>query len=760
MQPYFGCHNHTVYSNIRLIDSINSPEDLIDKAIELGLSGIAITDHECLSAHVRAEKYYKKILEKHPDFKLALGNEIYLTETRDKNQKYYHFILIAKDAIGHRALRELSSRAWINSYVDRKIERVPTLKDELEEIVNKFPNHLIATSACIGGELPQNILLYLTARKINDNSNAVLYYQKIHNFILFCQKLFKDDFYLECAPGTSEDQIAVNQVLLKISQVYNIKLVVGTDAHYLTKDKRQVHKAYLNSKEGDREVDAFYEFTYLMDSDEIIELLQHSFSIEDCQQVLKNTLDIQNKIKSYSLFHKQDIPSVEVKDYPKNAWWSVNNDNADDMSCYPTLKKLFTSDDIQDRYWVNQCWDKLNELGHGWDNYLETGDAQYIQELEEEARVKSVISEKLETNMFRYPNTLQHYIDLIWESGSMVGAGRGSSCAALNHYLMGITQLDPIEWELPFFRYLNDERVELGDIDIDICPSKCNLILQKIAAERSKMFNKDVPEWAQKIFGCARISTFGTEGSKSAVLTACRGYRSEECPDGIDVDQAQYMASLIPQERGFLWSIKEVIYGNEEENRKPIKSFVYEVNNYPGLLDIILAIEGVINKRSSHASGIVLFDGDPFEYSAFMKTPKGKIITQYDLHDAEYMGLTKYDFLVTEAQDKIVQTIQFLQEDGEIEKDLSLREIYNKYLHPNVLPVATDKKIWEALGKMSVINTFQFEGEEGMKAAKLLKPQSILEMADANGSNIGPYIFFRFINGVLPAAAGKANGEV
>jgi len=247
------------------------------------------------------------------------------------------------------------------------------------------------------------------------------------------------------------------------------------------------------------------------------------------------------------------------------------------------------------------------------------------------------------------------------------------------------------------------------------------------------MFNNDVPEWAKEIFGCARISTFGTEGSKSAVLTACRGYRSEEYPDGIDVDQAQYMASLIPQERGFLWSIKDVVHGNEEKHRKPVKTFIYEVNNYPGLLDIILAIEGTINKRSSHASGIVLFDGDPFEHSAFMKTPKGKIITQYDLHDAEYMGLTKYDFLVTEAQDKIVQTIQFLQEDGEIEKDLSLREIYNKYLHPNVLPIETDKKIWEALGKMSVINTFQFEGTEGVKTAKLLKPQSILEMADANG---------------------------
>ena len=733
MQSYFNCHSHTIYSNIRLIDSINHPKALIKKAIELGLSGIAITDHECLSAHVKAEKYMASIQEQYPNFTLAFGNEIYLTDTRDRGQKYYHFILLAKDAIGHRALRELSSRAWLHSYTDRKIERVPTLKTELQEIVQKFPNHLIATTACIGGELPQNILLYQAAKRINDNENALLYYNKIHKFLTFCQELFKDDFYLECAPGTSPEQILVNQTLLKISQVYNIKLVVGTDAHYLTKEERPLHKAYLNSKEGDREVDAFYEFTYLMDYNEISDLLSHSFSINNYQDILNNTLEIQNKIKRYSLFHKQDIPSVEVKDYPPSAWWGVNNDNADEMSKYPNLKKLFISQDIQDRYWVNQCWDKLNEIGHGWNQYLENGDSSYLDELEEEARVKSIISEKLETNMFRYPNTLQHYIDLIWDSGSMVGAGRGSSCAALNHYLMGITQLDPIEWKLPFFRYLNDERIELGDIDIDICPSKCNLILQKIAAERSKMFYESVPEWAKKIFGCARISTFGTEGTKSAILTACRGYRSEDYPDGIDVDQAQYMASLVPQERGFLWPIKDVIYGNEEKNRKPVTTFIREINNYPELLNIVKAIEGVINKRSSHASGVILFDGDPFEHSAFMKTPSGEIITQYDLHDAEYMGLTKYDFLVTEAQDKIVQTIQFLQEDGEIEKDLSLRKIYDKYLHPNVLPVDTDTKMWDALGEVSVINTFQFDSAEGSKAAKQLKPRSILEMADANG---------------------------
>ena len=750
MRPYFNCHTHTMYSNLRLVDSINKPADVINKAIELGLSGLAITDHECLCAHIEVEKYMKEIKKTNPDFKIAYGNEIYLVDERKSGQKYYHFILIAKDQIGHRALRELSSRAWMNSYVDRRMERVPTTKAELSEIVNKFKGHLIATTACIGGELPSAILLYSKAKMINDMNNAMIYYKQINDFLTYCLDLFGDDFYIECAPGSSTEQITVNQMCKTISNFYNIKMVVGTDAHYLDKNSRAVHKAYLNSKEGDREVDSFYEYTYLMDYDEVSSLLSHTFGgeVDFAHQVVDNTLGIQEKIQEYSLFHKQDIPSVEVKDYPQ--YLDMKKYNFSEELCdefdtkYPHLMDLFCSDDIQNRYWVNQCFEALIDKGIGLNE-------TYIAELEEEARVKSIISEKLETNMFRYPNTLQHYIDLIWDCGSMVGAGRGSSCAALNHYLMGITQLDPIEWELPFFRYLNDERVELGDIDIDICPSKCDLVLQKIAAERSERFNDDIPDWAKKLFGCTRISTFGTEGTKSAILTACRGYRgpgsgytTEAVPsgheevieiyhDGIDIDEAQYMASLIPQERGFLWPIHDVIYGNEEKNRKPVSVFVREAEKYPGLLDIIVGIEGLVNKRSSHASGVVLFDGDPFEHSAFMKTPKGEIITQYNLHDAEYMGLTKYDFLVTEVQDKIVQTIQFLQEDGEIEKDLSLREIYNKYLHPSVLPIKTDTKMWDALGEVSVINTFQFDSAEGSKAAKQLKPRTILEMADANG---------------------------
>ena len=279
---------------------------------------------------------------------------------------------------------------------------------------------------------------------------------------------------------------------------------------------------------------------------------------------------------------------------------------------------------------------------------------------------------------------------------------------------------------------LNKERIELGDIDLDLCPSKRPLILQKIKEERGQNFYDNIDDLSRKNLGCTLIATFGTEGTKSAVLTACRGYRSEDFPDGIDVDTGQFLSSLIPSERGFLWPLKDVVYGNKDKDRKPIAPFITEINQYPGLLDIAMAIEGLINKRSSHASGVILFDEDPYEFGCFMKTPKGEIITQWDLHKCEACGMTKYDFLVTEVQDKIVETIRLLQKYNKIDSNLTLREVYDKYLHPEVLPL-DDETIWKALQENSVLNIFQFDSDVGSQAAKKIKPTNIMEMADANG---------------------------
>ena len=737
----FCPHTHTEMSNFRLLDCIIKLPDLIKRGKEIGLSGLAVTDHETIAQSIRVCKLQKE----NPDFKIAIGNEIYLTDIRENGIKYYHFILIAKDKEGHRQLRELSSRAWMQSYWDRGMERVPTLKAELAEIINADPGHLIATSACLGGELSSCIVEMERARRIEDERTASIKYQQIINFMAFCDDLFGNDFYIEVAPGASKEQIIANNKLAQIAQVFNKKLVIGDDAHYLKREDRYIHKAYLNSKGGERETDSFYEYSYLQDDNDLKKNLEPSIGLL-IDDMCRNSMEMFDKIEIYDLLHNQTIPSVPVKNYHQASpdmckYWYKH---------YPNLADLLTSNDIYERYWINECDKKLSEMFNKTNGYDKKGD-QYYQELEEEARVKRVIGKKLGTNMFKYPITLKYYIDMMWECGSLVGAGRGSSCAALNHYLLGITQLDPIEWNLPFFRYMNDERTELGDIDIDICPSKKSLIVRKIKEERGARFNSDIDDLSRKNLGCTLVATYGTEGTKSAILTACRGYRGQGSGyttsgptrdeeewttiyhDGIDNDEAQYMASLIPVERGFLWSLHDVVYGNSDKEREPIPLFINEVKQYPGLLDIMFGIEGLINKRSSHASGVILFDEDPYEFGCFMKTPKGEIITQYDLHDCEAAGMVKYDFLVTEVQDKLAQAIRFLQEDGLIEDNgINLRSVYDKYFHPNVLPM-DKKEVWDAIQNGSVINVFQFDSEVGAQAAKKIKPTTILELTDANG---------------------------
>ena len=257
------------------------------------MAGLAVTDHETIAQSIRICKLQKE----NPDFKIAIGNEIYLTDTRDKGIKYYHFILTAKDKQGHKQLRQLSSIAWMNSYWDRGMERVPTLKSELAAVVKKNPGHLIATSACLGGELSSCITEMEHARKIQDIETANKKHQQIKDFMFFCDDLFGDDFYVEVAPGASKDQIIANNKLAQIAQVFHKKLVIGDDAHYLKKEDRYIHKAYLNSKGGERETDAFYEYAYLQSDEDIRTNLEPSIGML-IEEMYANSMEMFDKIEN------------------------------------------------------------------------------------------------------------------------------------------------------------------------------------------------------------------------------------------------------------------------------------------------------------------------------------------------------------------------------------------------------------------------------------------------------------------------------
>lgn len=695
----FEMHSHSDMSNIRLIDCINTVDSLVNYAVEIGLEGICLTDHEALGNWVKLDQKRQKIQKKNPNFKIGYGNEIYLVDERESNQRYWHFILIAKDPIGAKMLRKLSSNSWMHSYFDRGMERVPTLKVEIEACVEEFGRgHLIASSACLGSELDYCILEMDKAERVGNLEGKAEYYYRIVDFVNWCKAVFGDDYYFEVQPAQSKEQMIVNRRMKALSDYFGVKIVVTTDAHYLKKTDREVHKAFLNSKQGDREVDEFYAYAYLQTTEEVIENLAGTGL--DYAELEANTLEVKSKIQDFGFAHKQQVPQVPVKDYPKVM----------SKMGYNTLDYLYSSDNPQERYWVNYCCDRLKELNLFNDIYL--------ARLEEEADIQKVIGDKLGTCMFAYPIFLQHYIDSFWEIGSTVGAGRGSACSGLNHYLLGITQLDPIKYNLPYWRYSNKERIELGDIDIDICPSKREEIFASIREEVGQL-------------GCVQVCTYGTETTRSAISTACRGYRSKDFPDGIDNDVAQYMTSLAPSERGFVWPVHDLVYGNEEKNRKPVKNFLAEVRKYPGLLEIIEKIEGLINHRGIHASGVNFYMDDPFDSACFMKATSGAIVTQFSLHDAEYCGDVKFDFLVTEIQDVIVQCLNMLSEYNEVDQNLTLRQLYDKYLHPDVLPIE-DNKIWDTLAEGKVLKLFQFDSQVGSQTVKLLRPRSPREMANCN----------------------------
>ncbi len=192
------------------------------------------------------------------------------------------------------------------------------------------------------------------------------------------------------------------------------------------------------------------------------------------------------------------------------------------------------------------------------------------------------------------------------------------------------------------------------------------------------------------------------------------------------------MASLVPVERGFVWSLTDCLEGNEEKQRKPVKDLIIEMKKYPRMIDVASKIEGLVNKRSIHAAGVYIYNSPYVNYNAIMKAPNGQIITQFNMGDSDYLGGSlKFDFLTIQALDKIRLTLDYLIKDGVLEDQGSLRANYNKYLHPDVLDYET-KEMWDLIGQGAVPDLFQFETEIGVSAAKLVKPTSLIELATAN----------------------------
>lgn len=704
---YTEVHSHTEYSNIRLIDCINKAKDSVRYAYDIGLSGLAITDHECVSSHIKAIQEFETIKKENPDtnFKLILGNEIYLVdrakENLDDKLKYYHFILLAKNKKGHEVLRKLSSKAWENSYYDRRLERVPTLKSWVEEIKDEIRGNIIGSTSCLGSEFAQ-LCLELSRCEDEDEKNNIKW--KIDDFLTWCIDIFgKDNFYIEIQPSDAEEQIAYNELAIFIAKHYNLKFIVSNDVHYLNKHDRDIHSSFLKSKEEERETEDFYKSTYFRTSLEILESFKPFLDEEDVITAIENTMDIHNKIESYSLYQDIIVPQRKIGSF------NLGHIFKEWYNKYIHINVYANSEIEQDRFLLHQIEKGFIELNQEFNE-------ENLARIDIELKQLYEISKELNQSLGSYYTLVQWLVDIMWDDNlgnSLVGVARGSGAGFYICYLLKISQANPIEHNLPYWRHLNSSRVTMSDIDLDSEASRRPFIFDAVKKEVG-------------YDNALNIATFKTEGSKSAILCSARGL-------GINSDEAQEIVSLIPSERGFLWSLKDCFEGNEEKNRKPIAQMVNLTKHHSKLKETSMRIEGLVTARSSHACGFYIFQNGYVTQNALMKTPSGQLITQFDMDDSDSMGGLKVDFLTVKALDKMRKAMELLLKDNLIVWQGSLRKTYDKYFHPDAIDF-TDEDMWDNICEAKIMDLFQFETQVGSQAIKMLQPRTLKEISIGNSA--------------------------
>ena len=708
IDSYTSLHIHSEYSSALLgfTDSIIRIPKALQWCYDNGLRGMSLTDHEGVSGFIEMEQAVNKMDIDRP-FQHIFGNEIYmlsekenaLHEVEGQRPTYWHFLLNCLDEKGVHQLYELSSRAWLRSYMFRGLRRRPTFYSDIEEIIGKEPGHVVGSSACLGGYLPHLIL--------EGNFN------KAKRFINWCVKIFGEgNFFLECQPclEDNEEQITVNKALWALHEEMNVPIIVTTDAHYMEEKDKEIHKAYLNSKDGGdtREADAFYATAHLFTPKELRNALHVCFNDEQIDVLFQTTNEIADRVETFSLKKTTQVPAL-----PSLPSFHITHQYRPYYSKYKFIDYYANSQDPYEQYYYYQ-------VEHGLSEYQKTHDInidKYLKQIDTEMeQVKGLGDIFDHQRMCDYFTVVQKVIDLIWSDGdSIVGIGRGSAGCYVTNKLLGITGIDPLEEGLadfyPWWRFCSTARSDsIFDIDIDIQSFKKERVIKAI----------------KEYFGERRVCqvvTWGRLSARTAIERACRGL-------GISNDVAGYLRSLVPVKRGSVYSLNDCLNGNEAKGREKVSGFANELNKYPGLLETALAFEGLIISSGVHAGALNVLKSDFTDTGALMVSSNGAIINQYDLHHGEYGGQLKFDLLSIDALECIRSCLDTLVQNGKMEWKGNLRDTYNYYLSYDVLE-KDNKEMWDLLPTMT--NAFQYDTRAGKEALRKIGAQNLTELTLANG---------------------------
>lgn len=709
INTYTSLHNHSEYSSavLRFADAICKIGSSLNWCYENGLRGYAISDHQTVAGYVELEQAANKLSKDRP-FQHIFANEGYLITEQEEQARieqdikpsYWHYLTIVLDEEGLHQMYELSARAWLRSYTYRGLLRRPWFPSDFEEIVGKNPGHIISSTACIGGYLPQCLL----------NKD----YEAAQKFIEWNQQVFgKGNFFLECQPcyADNEEQIAVNQDLWNLHKAHDIPIIVTTDSHFQRPKDRKIHRALLLSKDGgdSREPEKFYQTTYLFKPQELREILYNSsFSDAQIDTLFQTTNDIADRVQPITLHKKTRVPGLpkipdfEIKHYYKKYYPQL-----------PHFSYYAHSGNINEQYYFAQVEKGLKEYQDTHDIDIERYLKQVDIEMEQVKGLGDIFDGEC---MADYFTVVQKVVDLIWSKGdSLVGIGRGSAGCYLTNKLLGITGIDPMLPETnefyPWWRFCSIARSDsIFDIDIDIQSFKKEEIIQAL---------KDY-------FGERRVCqvvTWGKMTSRTSLERAGKGL-------GIPDETIGYIKSLIPVKRGAVYSLKDCIEGNPAKGRESVPEFANEVSKYPDLLETAMAFEGMIISSGVHAGALNILKGDFTETGSFMISANGAVVSQFDLHQAEYAGDLKMDLLSIDALECIRTCMDLLIKSGRMEWQGTLRDTYNHYLGYDVLE-KNSPEMWKMLPTM--VNSFQYDTRAGKEALYKIGAMNLTELTLANG---------------------------
>ena len=615
-------HLH-VHTEYSLLDGSNKIQEYVNRVRELGMDSAAITDHGVMYGVI---DFYRAA--RAAGINPILGCEVYVApgsrfdrEIGSGDDRYYHLVLLAENNQGYANLMKIVSKSFVEGFYYKP--RVDL------QLLEKYHEGLIALSACLAGEVAR----FLTRGMYEDAKAAALRYQDIFG---------KGNFFLELQDHGIPEQQNVNQQLLKMHRETGIELVATNDVHYTLAEDAQPHDVLLCLQTGKKLSDEnrmrYDGGQYYVKSPEEMERL-----FPYATEALENTHKIAERCHVEIEFGVTKLPKFDV---PEG----------------------YTS------------WEYLNELCF---KGLEERYQPVIEELKE--RLNYELSTIKNMGYVDYFLIVWDFIRYARDHDIMVGPGRGSAAGSLVAYTLGITQLDPIRYDLLFERFLNPERVSMPDIDVDFCFER----------------RQEVIDYVRRKYGddcVVQIVTFGTLAARGVIRDVGRV---------MDLPYAQVdtIAKMIPQELNI--TIDKALKMNPE-----LKKTYEDQPEIHDLIDTARRLEGLPRHTSMHAAGVVISQKDVSEYVPLSRAQDGSIVTQFTMTTLEELGLLKMDFLGLRTLTVIQNAVHLIEQDTGVHLDMQQID-YN------------DKKVLDSLGTGRSDGVFQLESAGMKNFMKELKPQSL-----------------------------------